>query len=56
LTEAFLRAGKDQTSLASAAEMNFPFEVDGPEIVRETLERNRRVAIRYRDILRGMKP
>lgn len=56
LTEAFLRAGKDQTSLASAVEMNFPFQVDGPDIVRETLERNRRVAIRYRDILRGMKP
>jgi hypothetical protein len=31
--------------------MNFPMQVDGPEVVKETLERDRRVAMRYREIL-----
>jgi hypothetical protein len=31
--------------------MNFPLQVDGPEVVKGTLDRDRRVGMRYREIL-----
>ena len=35
----------------AATRMNFPLQVHGPEVVKETLERDRRVGMRYREIL-----
>ena len=51
LTRAFLAAGQTPEAEAAAARMNFPLQVDGPDVVRETQERNRRVAMRYRELL-----
>ena len=43
LTRAFLAAGKASEAIMAATQMNFPLQVDGPEVVEETLARNRRV-------------
>jgi tripartite-type tricarboxylate transporter receptor subunit TctC len=51
LTRAFLAAGQASEAVMAATRMNFPLQVDGPEVVKETLERDRRVAMRYREIL-----
>jgi tripartite-type tricarboxylate transporter receptor subunit TctC len=51
LTRAFLAAGQASEAAMAATRMNFPMQVDGPEVVKETLERDRRVAMRYREIL-----
>ena len=51
LTRAFLAAGKASEAIMAATQMNFPLQVDGPEVVEGTLARNRRVGIRYREIL-----
>jgi tripartite-type tricarboxylate transporter receptor subunit TctC len=51
LTRAFLAAGQAPEAVAAAARMNFPLQVDGPDVVEETLARNRRVGMRYREIL-----
>jgi tripartite-type tricarboxylate transporter receptor subunit TctC len=51
LTRAFLAAGKASEAIVAATQMNFPLQVDGPEVVKETLERNRGVAMRYRELL-----
>ena len=51
LTRAFLAAGQASEAVMAATQMNFPLQVDGPEVVKETLERDRRVAMRYREIL-----
>jgi tripartite-type tricarboxylate transporter receptor subunit TctC len=51
LTRAFLAAGQASEAAMAATRMNFPMQVDGPEVVEETLERDRRIAMRYREIL-----
>jgi tripartite-type tricarboxylate transporter receptor subunit TctC len=51
LTRAFLAAGKASEAIMAATQMNFPLQVDGPEVVEGTLARNRRVGMRYREIL-----
>jgi tripartite-type tricarboxylate transporter receptor subunit TctC len=51
LTRAFLAAGQASEAVMAATQMNFPLQVDGPEVVKETLERDRRVAMRYRELL-----
>jgi tripartite-type tricarboxylate transporter receptor subunit TctC len=51
LTRAFLAAGQASEAVMAATRMNFPLQVDGPEVVKETLERDRRVGMRYREIL-----
>jgi hypothetical protein len=51
LTRAFLAAGKASEAMMAATQMNFPLQVDGPEVVEETLARNRRVGMRFREIL-----
>jgi len=51
LTRAFLAAGKAPEAVEAAVRMNFPLQVDGPDVVKGTLDRNRRVGIRYREIL-----
>jgi tripartite-type tricarboxylate transporter receptor subunit TctC len=51
LTKAFLAAGKAPEAVEAAARMNFPLQVDGPDVVKATLDRNRRVGMRYREIL-----
>jgi tripartite-type tricarboxylate transporter receptor subunit TctC len=51
LTRAFLVAGQASEAVMAATQMNFPLQVDGPEVVKETLERDRRVAMRYRELL-----
>jgi tripartite-type tricarboxylate transporter receptor subunit TctC len=56
LTRAFLAAGRAPEAVAAAARMNFPLQVDGPDVVTETLERNRRVAMRYRELLERATP
>jgi hypothetical protein len=48
LTRAFLAAGRASEAVMAAARMNFPLQVDGPEVVKGTLDRDRRVGIRYR--------
>jgi tripartite-type tricarboxylate transporter receptor subunit TctC len=52
LTQAFLAAGKAPDAVEAAARMNFPLQVDGPEVVKGTLDRDRRVGMRYREILK----
>ena len=49
LTRAFLAAGQASEAVMAATQMNFPLQVDGPEVVKETLDRDRRVAMRYRE-------
>jgi tripartite-type tricarboxylate transporter receptor subunit TctC len=56
LTRAFLAAGRAPEAVAAAARMNFPLQVDGPEVVTETLERDRRVGMRYRELLERATP
>jgi tripartite-type tricarboxylate transporter receptor subunit TctC len=51
LTRAFLSAGRGSEAVMAATRMNFPLQVDGPEVVKGTLDRDRRVGIRYREIL-----
>ena len=51
LLAAFLAAGQASEAVMAATQMNFPLQVDGPEVVKETLERDRRVAMRYRQLL-----
>ena len=51
LTQAFLAAGKAPEAVEAAVRMNFPLQVDGPDMVKGTLDRDRRVGIRYREIL-----
>jgi tripartite-type tricarboxylate transporter receptor subunit TctC len=51
LTRAFLAAGQASEAIMAATQMNFPLQVDGPEVVEETLARNRHVGMRYREIL-----
>jgi tripartite-type tricarboxylate transporter receptor subunit TctC len=51
LTRAFLAAGHASEAVMAATRMNFPLQVDGPEVVKETLERDRRFGVRYREIL-----
>jgi tripartite-type tricarboxylate transporter receptor subunit TctC len=51
LTRAFLAAGQASEAVMAATRMNFPMQVDGPDVVKETLERDRRVGMRYREIL-----
>jgi tripartite-type tricarboxylate transporter receptor subunit TctC len=52
LTQAFLAAGKAPDAVEAAARMNFPLQVDGPEVVKGTMDRDRRVGMRYREILK----
>lgn len=49
LTRAFLAPGQTSEAVMAATRMNFPLQVHGP--VKETLERDRRVGMRYREIL-----
>jgi tripartite-type tricarboxylate transporter receptor subunit TctC len=51
LTRAFLAAGRASEAVIAATRMNFPLEVGGPEVVKETLERDFRVGRRYREIV-----
>jgi tripartite-type tricarboxylate transporter receptor subunit TctC len=51
LTRAFLAAGRASEAVNAATRMNFPLEVGGPEVVKETLERDFRVGRRYREIV-----
>jgi Tripartite tricarboxylate transporter family receptor len=56
LTRAFLAAGRAPEAAIAATRMNFPLQVDGPEVVKETLERDRGVAMRYRELLERTTP
>jgi tripartite-type tricarboxylate transporter receptor subunit TctC len=51
LTQALVAAGKAPAAVEAAARMHFPLQIDGPEVVKGTLDRNRRVGLRYREIL-----
>jgi tripartite-type tricarboxylate transporter receptor subunit TctC len=52
LTEAFLEAGRDSTVLNEAKQRNFPLDVQGPEVVRETIARDARNVRRLEGFLK----